>query len=193
MREALFERAYPRARRSARVRASAAVARGAIQSSDREDLEQEAVTACWRALAEFDPNRASLATYVECVVATRIASVCRAGRRLRAHQPLALASDRCADDMFDHFGLRIDIERLLSARTDDERHLTSLLMEHTPSEASRMLRVARSTIYARIQKLRPHFAAAGFGSADYAMNGSAAECRPDCDDREPAPFGPTTI
>jgi hypothetical protein len=64
--------------------------------------------------------------------------------------------------------LRIDIERLLKVRSDGERRLASVLMEHTPSQASRMLGVARSTIYAHIQKLRPHFAAAGFGPRGYA-------------------------
>jgi RNA polymerase sigma factor (sigma-70 family) len=151
VRKVPFEHAYPRARRAAQVRSAAAVARGAIPAADREDLEQEAVAACWRALGNFDPTRASLATYVECVIATRIASIVRAGRRVRAHQPLALASERRANDVFEHCGLRIDIERLLSLRSDEERRLTSLLMEHTPSEASRMLGVARSTIYARIQ------------------------------------------
>jgi RNA polymerase sigma factor (sigma-70 family) len=193
MREALFERAYPRARRSARVRVSAAVARGAIQAADHEDLEQEAVAACWRSLAAFDPTRASLATYVECVVATRIASVARASRPLGIHWPLDLASEHCAEDVVGSFELRIDIARLLNVRTDDERRLTSLLMEHTPSEASRMLGVARSTIYARIEKLRPHFAAAGFGPGDYPMNGSAEECRRDSDDRDPASLVPTSI
>lgn len=49
MRDALFERAHQRARRAAQVRAAAAVAGGAM--ADREDLEQEALVACWRALA----------------------------------------------------------------------------------------------------------------------------------------------
>lgn len=48
--EATFEQAYPIAARAARVRATAAVVSGAILMADREDFEQEGLTACWRAL-----------------------------------------------------------------------------------------------------------------------------------------------
>ena len=47
--EATFEQAYPIAARAARVRAAAAVVSGAIPVADREDFEQEGLTACWRA------------------------------------------------------------------------------------------------------------------------------------------------
>ena len=53
--EATFEMAYPMAVRAAKVRAKAAVLSGAILVADREDLEQEGLTACWRALPQFDP------------------------------------------------------------------------------------------------------------------------------------------
>lgn len=161
-----------------------------MQAADREDIEQEAVVACWPALGDFDPNRASLATYIECVVASRIASACRAHRRRRSDRPLAFASDHRATQVFDHRGLRIDVKRLLSVCTDGERSLASLLMEHTPSEAGRMLRVARSTIYERIHRLRRRFAAAGFGAKGHALTGRVAESGTQ---REPALPVPTTI
>jgi RNA polymerase sigma factor (sigma-70 family) len=163
MRESVFERAYPLARRSAQVRARAAVAAGVIQPADREDVEQEAVFACWRAAAKFDPSRASVATFFEHVIARRIASVARGRRRLRANCSLEPASDHCADPAFHHRELRIDIERLLRACGGEEQRLARLLMEHTPTETGRILGVARSTVYERIQKLRPRFSAAGLG------------------------------
>jgi len=68
--EATFRNAYAIALRAARARAVSAVASGAIAVADREDLEQEAVVACFRALPRFDPSRASLRTFIERVVAT---------------------------------------------------------------------------------------------------------------------------
>jgi DNA-directed RNA polymerase specialized sigma24 family protein len=87
----------------------------------------------------------------------------RACHRQRALCPLDLAADHCADPAFRHDELRIDVERLLGACSDGERRLALLLMEHSPSQASRMLGVARSTVHARMRRLRPWFIAAGLG------------------------------
>jgi len=53
-----------------------------VSPQDYEDLEQEALMAVRRALQCFDPSRASLRTFVECVVAARLASLMRARGRL---------------------------------------------------------------------------------------------------------------
>jgi RNA polymerase sigma factor (sigma-70 family) len=159
----IFELAHPLALRAAQVLARAAVARGAIQPADQEDVEQEGVVACWRAVANFDPNRASLRTYIEWVVTTRTASAVRATHRWCALCTLDFAADRCAGAAITHHELRIDVERLLGACSDGERRLARLLMEYTPSEASRILAVARSTVHDRIRRLRPRFIAAGLG------------------------------
>ncbi len=108
-----FEIAHALARRVARVRVRLAVKRGVIQPADVEDAMQDAVIACWLALANFDPGRASLRTYFEWVVATRIASFIRAGHRLGALCPLDVAGDHHAAPAFPHHELRIDVERLL--------------------------------------------------------------------------------
>jgi RNA polymerase sigma factor (sigma-70 family) len=163
MREETFAKAYPLARRAAEVRSAVAVAMASVLSADRDDLEQEAVAACWRTLPNYDPTRASLTTYIECVVATRIASVVRASRRRRVLRPLDLALDRCANPGFSRHELRIDVERLLGVCSDGERRLALVLMENSPSQASRMLGVARSTVYERIKLLRARFSTAGLG------------------------------
>ena len=164
---ASFDTAYALARRAAGVRARGAVASGAIQRADREDLEQEAVVACWLAMANFDARRASLPTFIECVVASRMASVVRATHHLRALRSLDRAADLCAASMFSGHELRIDIERLLEDCSDSERRLARLLTEYSPTQASRILGVARSTVYERIRGLRMRFAPAGpKGQAD---------------------------
>jgi RNA polymerase sigma factor (sigma-70 family) len=167
MLETAFQQAYPLALRSAQVRATAAVASGAIPIADREDIEQEALTACWRALPYFEPGRASLRTFIECIVATRVCSLVRSANRRPTLQTLDLNSGHGIDPEIHRHELRADIERLLKTISVRDRRLALLLMEHTPSEASRMLGVARSTIYERIQKLRTRFAGAGFGPRSF--------------------------
>jgi RNA polymerase sigma factor (sigma-70 family) len=159
----MFERAYPRALHAAKVRAIAAVARGVLPLDDHEDIEQEAVFACWRAVANFEPSRASLATFIECIVSTRIASLVREGNRLRALCPLDLAADHRGNSTLTRLELRIDVECLLGACSHGERRLALLLMEHSSSQASRILGVARSTVYERMRRVRRQFAAAGLG------------------------------
>jgi RNA polymerase sigma factor (sigma-70 family) len=169
--EATFEQAYPIAARAAKVRATAAVVSGAIPGADREDFEQEGLTACWRALPQFDPARASLRTFVEHVVAARLASLIRSANRVPASQPLDSASRCHVDSGIGSLELHADVWRLLNLLSDGDRHLVLLLMEYSPSEASRLLGIARSTVYERIQRLRRTFADAGLASEGYCRNG----------------------
>lgn len=162
MAEATFEQAYPIAVRAAKVRAAAAVISGAIPVADREDFEQEGLTACWRALPQFDPARASLRTFVEKVIASRIASLVRAARRSPARISLNAAGPRPVDSEAEIQELYADVERISSAFEYHDRKLILLLLEHTPAEAGRMLRLPRSTVHDRILRLRPQFIAGGF-------------------------------
>ena len=160
--EATFEQAYPIAARAARVRAAAAVGSGAIPVADREDFEQEGLTACWRALPQFDPARASLRTFIERVIASRIASLVRAARRSPASVSLTAAGPQPVDSEAEVYELYADVERLSSAFECHDRQLILLLLEHSPAEAGRMLGLPRSTVHDRILRLRRRFVAAGF-------------------------------
>ena len=160
--EATFEQAYPIAARAARVRATAAVVSGAILVADREDFEQEGLTACWRALPQFDPARASLRTFVERVIASRIASLVRAARRSPSHVPLDAAGPQPVDSSADVQELCADVARLSSAFGRHDRRLVLLLLEHSPAEAGRMLGIPRSTVHDKILRLRRSFVEAGF-------------------------------
>ena len=162
--EATFEQAYPIAARAARVRATAAVVSGAIPVADREDFEQEGLTACWRALPQFDPARASLRTFIERVIASRITSLVRAARRSPSHVPLNAAGPQPVDSGADLQELYADVARLSSAFGSHDRQLILLLLEHSPAEAGRMLGIPRSTVHDRILRLRHRFVEAGFVS-----------------------------
>ena len=159
--EATFEQAYPIAVRAARVRATAAVVSGAVPVADREDFEQEGLTACWRALPQFDPARASLRTFIERVIASRIASLVRAARR-SARVSLNAAGPQPVDSGADLQELYADVARLSSAFGSHDRQLILLLLEHSPAEAGRMLGLPRSTVHDKILRLRRRFVEAGF-------------------------------
>src|SRR5581483_5642548 len=81
----------------------------------------------------------------------------------RAQCPLDFETNRCGTLQFLCHELRIDVYRVLAGCTETERNVALSLMEHTPSEASRLKGLSRSTIYERIRGLRARFAAAGFG------------------------------
>jgi RNA polymerase sigma-70 factor (ECF subfamily) len=162
VREGLFEEAYPLALRAARVRAAAAVAFGGAPAGDREDLEQEALLRVWQALPRYDPTKASLRTFVERVADSRFASLLRPRCRQVVIEPLSRISPASADGI-PAVELRVDFERVLAKLSEPDRRLARLLSEHTPSQASRILGVARSTVYCRIRRLRAAFRAAGYG------------------------------
>ncbi len=159
--EATFEQAYPIAARAARVRAAAAVVSGAIPVADREDFEQEGLTACWRALPQFDPARASLRTFIERVIASRIASLVRAARRSPSHVPLNAAGPQPVDSGAGAREFHADVARLSSAFGRPDQKLIVLLLEHSPAEAGRMLGIPRSTVHDKILRLRRRFVEAG--------------------------------
>ena len=160
--EATFEQAYPIAARAARVRAMAAVVSGAILVADREDFEQEGLTACWRALPQFDPARASLRTFIERVIASRIAALVRVARRSPVRVPLNAAGPRPVDSGADVGEFHADIERLSAAFGCRDRELVLLLLEHSPAETGRMLGIPRSTVHDKVVRLRRRFVEAGF-------------------------------
>lgn len=159
--DSTFRKAYAIALRAARARAFSAVASGAIPVADREDLEQEGVVACFRALPRFDPRRASLRTFIERVVATRLASVIR---RTRRNSPLVAVDALFRFPVIGEDGrreVRLSIDGVLASLREDDRELVGLLLEVSPAEASRELGIPRSTIHDRIQLLRHRFTQAG--------------------------------
>jgi RNA polymerase sigma-70 factor (ECF subfamily) len=165
MHEPALEQAQPLALRAVQVRGAAAVATGRVAAADREDLEQEALAGLWAALRHYDASRASLRTFLERVADKRFASLLRRRRnpvlieRLDGHR--FTTADGIPAVQF-----RVDLDRVLAPLGDAERALALLLVDHGPTEISRMLGIARSTVYARIARLRRAFRAAGYGPAD---------------------------
>jgi RNA polymerase sigma factor (sigma-70 family) len=149
------------ARRVAQVRSTVAVASGAIAAIDREDIEQEALIAFWQALPLFDASRASLRTFAETVIATRVVSLRRARRRHALFEPLE-DHHVVGLDGIPAVAARMDFFSITEKLTNKDRRLAELLLEYSPSEASRILGIARSTVYETIGRIRVAFERAGY-------------------------------
>jgi len=145
MPDAGFDKAFPLALRAVQVRSAAAVATGRATAADREDLEQETLLGLWMALRH-----------------KRFATLMR-----RRQSPVVidrLDGHRFATaDGIPAVQFHVDFERVLAPLGDPDRKLALLLIDHGPTEISRMLGVARSTVYARIARLRRAFREAGYG------------------------------
>jgi RNA polymerase sigma factor (sigma-70 family) len=161
MLDAAFQETYPFAHRAAHVRATAAVLSGAVPEYEREDLEQECLLACWRALPRFNPNRASLRTFVERVVAARMTSLYRARHCRPRLESLEDDQHPSGDAWAQEIELRADVRRVLATLRDRDRRLALALTQHTPAEASRIVSLARSTVYEHIRHIRTAFTNAG--------------------------------
>jgi RNA polymerase sigma-70 factor (ECF subfamily) len=162
MPDAGFDKAFPLALRAVQVRGAAAVATGRATAADREDLEQQALLGLWMALRHYDASRASLRTFLERVADKRFASLLR-----RRQSPVVidrLDGHRFATaDGIPAVQFHVDFERVLAPLGAPDRKLALLLIDHGPTEISRMLGVARSTVYARMARLRRAFREAGYG------------------------------
>ena len=156
-RYAQFMAVYPLARRAAEVRTATIV----CQVEDREDLVQEALAAVWHALQFFDPSRASLRTFVERIVANRVASLMRTRRRqpvfevLQEHHLLGLDGIPTAE-------FRIDFQKVAASLSEPDRRFAESLLEHRPTEACRAMGISRSCAYERIRRIRTALENAGF-------------------------------
>jgi DNA-directed RNA polymerase specialized sigma24 family protein len=114
-------------------------------------------------LPRFDPDRASLATFIECIIGRRVCSLVRSANRLPQSHPLNVARNCAVYLEVRRYEVRIDIAGALRSANSADRRLALVLMQHSPSEACLLLGVARSTVYEGIRRLRLRFAAAGIG------------------------------
>lgn len=172
--DAVFAEAYPMARRAAARRSAAAVSAVTSGLLDREDMEQQAMVALWKALSRFDPTRGSLRTFVERVIFTDAVSTLRAQRSAKRNLGNELLPSPELWDASESVELRTDLGRVLARLRAPDKKLASLLMDHTPTEVSRVLRVSRSTVYEGISRIRTAVVQAGLGPSRAPRSGKTA-------------------
>lgn len=155
-RERIFERAYAVVVRSARVRAAGL----SLLVADREEFEQEIVLGVWVALPKFDAGKASLATFIDRVAATKATSLARrASAKKRGECPLPRGPDPL--QLLRRLELQVDFERVLRTLDKEDRRLADLLSMQSAADAARALRVSRATVYRQIDRIRDTFVRAG--------------------------------
>jgi RNA polymerase sigma factor (sigma-70 family) len=159
--EALFLMAYPLAHGAAQVRSRNALGGRGTTALDPEDLKQDALLQVWLALSQFDRSRASLRTFIEHVIANKIASVRRSQRALQ-RTVIRFETVKCHPEAV-ALDTRIDVQTILAKLNTQDRQVAILLAEGTPTEVSRALCISRSTVYERIRSIRRVFVNAGFG------------------------------
>jgi RNA polymerase sigma factor (sigma-70 family) len=156
--EAEFLRIYSLAVRTASVHA--AIRSAQLTGIERQDLIQDALIAVWQALRKYDASRASLLTFIEVVVRTRTASTLRSFRTRRQLEPVA-DLNLITHGNFGNIELRTDVCQVINRLGANDRRLARLLAEHSPTEVSRILGIARSTLYEGIGRIRVAFTKAG--------------------------------
>jgi RNA polymerase sigma-70 factor (ECF subfamily) len=166
-----------------RFKASQIAGRYGYRRDEIEDIQQTLIVECMERLPRFDTRRAGQRTFMRLVINRGIATLvgsqktrCRDFRLCQ--QSLDSAGDsadcirflRHVDNDIGEFELRSDVTRVLSQLDAADRRVAVALMEYSPMEASRKLRIARSTIYQHIGRLRARFIAAGITTGCTAQN-----------------------
>ena len=138
-----------------------------------EDIAQTLVLLVLERAARFDRRRSNSRTFSAVVVNSGIASIVKSHkarrRDYRPCQPLDWSPDssghfpvpRHFDAAIAECALRTDVARVLSQLDAADRRVAFALMAYSPMEASRVLGLARSTVYLHIGRLRRRFIAAG--------------------------------
>lgn len=163
-----FAQAFPYAHRAAQVRCRTALRGRETCRADAEDIQQEAILAVLLNLRQFDPARASLRTFVERVVANRIATVMRSIRRESKRRFQQLPDGPALDS--EPITLRGDVSCVLDGVSNFDRRVATSLMCRSPSETSRLLGTSRATVYRSIDRLREALTAAGFANGRGALS-----------------------
>jgi RNA polymerase sigma factor (sigma-70 family) len=156
-----FDDAYPVIRRVAGVRAASVAKACGLSDDERADLEQDAALQVWRKLAVFDPNRSSLKTFIERIVANQMASAIRRLRALKRQAPPDVHLRTHVNCEADSVNLRIDVLRVLDGLRPDEQGICRMLADHSAVDVSRRAGISRATIYRIITHLRVVFTEAG--------------------------------
>lgn len=157
-----------------RTKSRQIAARCWLQTSDRDDVEQELAAHVWPRLGRHDPARAEREVFVRMLVARAAATVIRRRWERRRTDPLVAARQVGGADQIDPRawpGPQADVDRaldvaaVLAALPRRLRRAAALVAAGSVSSAARKLGLTRQVVYAHLAELRGYFEAAGFGPA----------------------------
>jgi RNA polymerase sigma-70 factor (ECF subfamily) len=163
------------ARKVAHRKALSAVGRCGIVPDELEDVESELLLDFYQRLARFDRRRASLATFAWRIMDRKLLGILRHG--LAQRRVTSIFTEPLPEDGLHltsptpQWELRLDVERVLATLPPPLAELARALCWMSPTEASRFLGRARTTLYGRIAKLRAAFVEAGIGPGQSQKEG----------------------
>lgn len=161
MRIALQNQFLDRADRAIRFQVEAAARRLRLCQADAEDLCQNLWLHIWRTRHSFNPELGAASTFCERVVRNRLASLLRERRPHLVPLNDALELNYRDVPVDDEVQKRLDHTRVLAALSPEQRRIATALRLFPPIQASRRLKMARSTLYLKIAELRVIYEAAG--------------------------------
>jgi len=170
---------HSRVSRNIRVRAARLARSGVIPGMDAEDIEQDLRLDLLKRMARFDASRASFETFADRLIAHRIANLAATTAAKRAERSMKSLEAPIAPDRADgsltladitpeeaalHAPVNLgvvaanslgqDVARLLHALSPGCRVVAIALGNMTAAEAARALGLHRSSVYARIARIR---------------------------------------
>jgi DNA-directed RNA polymerase specialized sigma24 family protein len=178
-----FEDVFPIVRELARQKARTVIGRCGLTTADREDIEAHLLSTLYIRFPKFNSKRASVLTFASRIMDKELISIMRyrlASRRRPSFLP-ALLQEFDNDDAGISINKRpspvercefwVDVNRALAPLPDVLRETALALCWSSPTELSRTLGQSRTSIYARIRRLRNTFNSAGIGPAYFASFG----------------------
>src|SRR5687768_16930328 len=161
----LYDVLHPYATTTIRIHARRLARDQVIPGMAAEDYEQELAADLWRRLPIYDPDRASLPTFIDRLVRNRVASFFAAARTAkRRHERELVAFDESEDDaqraggvktsswvaasnLADEVGLRHDVRRFKTNLPPALKRCCAILMSGSITEAIGMHGLHPSSYY----------------------------------------------
>jgi len=161
------------------------IGRFGFTRSDRADIEQDLILHLLQQMRRFDPKRGSENTFVSRIVNRKVASIIRHrcaeqrdfsrvdwslnepaqdedGNPTERGQTLDTHADRrLGGNAEPPMDLMLDLRRVVETLDDELRRVWDALLARSVSGAARRLGLSRCAVYARVARIREHFAAAG--------------------------------
>lgn len=168
------------AARFIRYKARRLIGRAGIRPCDQEDLEQDLRLHLVQRFPKYDPNVAHWNAFVVTVISRYVLTLLVQRRRGKRHHDLSVLSldemaldaaaagdadrwhERCSApsavcDGTSQQDLAIDVRDVISRLPRRSRELCRRLMNESPTEVARQMRVPRTTLRGRIVALREEF------------------------------------
>lgn len=158
-------------------------------SDDREDLEQDLILHLLENWPQFDSERGSVKTFINCVLNNRIRHIMASRKTQKAgfgkwtvsldekienedgcgvmridtmdREEYMLRVGSIRQPAFDECELRMDVERIISQLSPELKDLCERLMSQNVTEVSEETGIPRHRLYPSIRKLRCIFEEAG--------------------------------